>query len=93
MDRAAAQLGVPAGELNVEDGVVHVKTDPGRSVHYGELIGDGLKLEVDAKITLKKAPEYKIIGKSIRAWTSRARSPASSPMCTTSACRECCTRA
>jgi CO/xanthine dehydrogenase Mo-binding subunit len=65
VDRAAARLGVPAGELNVEDGVVHVKTDPGRSVHYGELIGDGLKLEVDAKITLKKAPEYKIIGKSI----------------------------
>jgi CO/xanthine dehydrogenase Mo-binding subunit len=42
-----------------------VKADPSRSVRYGELIGDGIKLEVDAKIELKKAPDYKVIGKSI----------------------------
>ncbi len=65
VERAAARLGVPAGDLTVEDGVVHVKGDPARAVRYGELIGDGLKLEVDAKIALKKAPDYKVIGKSI----------------------------
>ena len=65
VERAAQRLGVPASELMVEDGVVRVKTNPGRAVRYGELIGDGLKLQVDPKITLKKAPEYKVIGKSI----------------------------
>ena len=65
VDRAAQRLGVPAGELTIEDGVVRVKANPTRSLRYGELIGDGLKLQVDEKITLKKNPEYKVIGKSI----------------------------
>jgi nicotinate dehydrogenase subunit B len=65
VERAAARLGVPAGELSVQDGIVRVTAEPGRAVRYGELIGDGVKLEVDAKITLKKAPDYKVIGKSI----------------------------
>ena len=65
VDRAAQRLGVPAGELTVEDGVVRVKADPQRALRYGELIGDGIKLDVDAKIALKKAPDYKLIGKLI----------------------------
>jgi CO/xanthine dehydrogenase Mo-binding subunit len=65
VERAAQRLGVPANELVVEDGVVRVKANPERALRYGELIGDGLKLEVDAKIALKKAPDYKVIGKSI----------------------------
>jgi nicotinate dehydrogenase subunit B len=65
VDRAAQRLGVPAGELTVEDGVVRVKANPMQSLRYSELIGDGLKLQVDEKITLKKNPEYKVIGKSI----------------------------
>ena len=54
-------------DLTVEDGVVRVKAAPDRSVSYGALIGDGVKLDVDAKIELKKPPDYKVIGKSIRA--------------------------
>jgi CO/xanthine dehydrogenase Mo-binding subunit len=65
VDRAAQRLGVPAGDLIVDDGVVRVKANPERALRYGELIGEGLKLEVDAKIALKKAPDYKLIGKSI----------------------------
>jgi nicotinate dehydrogenase subunit B len=65
VDRAAQRLGVPAGELIVDDGVVRVKADPQRALRYGELIGEGLKLEVDSKIALKKTPDYKLIGKSI----------------------------
>jgi CO/xanthine dehydrogenase Mo-binding subunit len=65
VERAAQQLGVPAGELIVEDGVVRVKANPGRALRYGELIGDGIKLNVDTKVDLKKAPAYKLIGKSI----------------------------
>lgn len=65
VDRAAQRLGAPAGELIVDDGVVRVKADPQRALRYGELIGEGLKLEVDTKIALKKTPDYKLIGKSI----------------------------
>ena len=42
-----------------------MKANPERSLRYGELIGDGIKLDVDAKIELKKPPGYKVIGKSI----------------------------
>jgi nicotinate dehydrogenase subunit B len=66
VDRAAQRLGVPADDLTVDDGVVRVKATPERTVRYGDLIGDGLKLEVDSKIALKKTPDYKLIGKSIR---------------------------
>ncbi len=65
VERASQRLGVPAGDLIVEDAVVKVKASPERSLRYGELIGDGIKLNVDAKIELKKHPAYKLIGKSI----------------------------
>jgi nicotinate dehydrogenase subunit B len=65
VERAAQRLGVPGSELTVEDGVVRVRATPTQGLRYGELIGDGLKLQVDEKITLKKNPEYKVIGKSI----------------------------
>jgi nicotinate dehydrogenase subunit B len=65
VERAAQRLGVPASELVVEDGVVRVKASPGRALRYGELTGDGLKLQVDPKIPLKKTSEYKLIGRSI----------------------------
>jgi nicotinate dehydrogenase subunit B len=65
IERAAQRLGVPAGDLLVEDGVVRVKATPNQSLRYGELIGDGLKVEVDPKVTLKKAQDYKTIGKSV----------------------------
>jgi nicotinate dehydrogenase subunit B len=65
VERAAQRLGVPASELTVEDGVVRVRANPTQSVRYGALIGDGIKLQVDEKIALKKHPEYKVVGKSI----------------------------
>ena len=65
VERASQRLGVPVGELVVDDGVVRVKTDPARALRYGELIGDGLKLQVDPKIPLKKTADYKVIGKSL----------------------------
>jgi CO/xanthine dehydrogenase Mo-binding subunit len=65
LDRAAQKLGVSARDLIVEDGVVKVKADPKLSLFYGELIGDGIRLDVDPKIELKKHPTYKVIGRSI----------------------------
>ena len=66
VERAAERLAVPSNELIVDDGVVRVKSNPAQSLRYGELIGDGLKVEVDPKIALKKSSEYRLIGKSIR---------------------------
>jgi CO/xanthine dehydrogenase Mo-binding subunit len=43
-----------------------VKAAPDRSVTYGALIGNGVKLDVDAKIETKKPADYKVVGKSIR---------------------------
>ena len=65
VERAAQRLGVPAGDLVVDDGVVRVKAAPERALRYGELIGDGIKLNVDSKIELRKHPTYKVMGKSI----------------------------
>jgi CO/xanthine dehydrogenase Mo-binding subunit len=65
VERASQRLGVPVSELIVEDGIVRVKSDPTRALRYGELIGDGIKLQVDPKIPLKKSADYKVIGKSL----------------------------
>src|SRR4029453_2686407 len=58
LDRAAQKLGGPAGELTVEDGVVRAKANPAQSLRYGELIGDGLALQVDPKVALKTHAQY-----------------------------------
>jgi CO/xanthine dehydrogenase Mo-binding subunit len=65
VERAAQRLGVAPAELVVDDGVVRMKSSPGRALRYGELIGDGLKVQVDPKVSLKKSSEYRLIGKSI----------------------------
>jgi CO/xanthine dehydrogenase Mo-binding subunit len=66
LERAAQRLSVSMDELVVDDGVVRVKSNPAQALRYGELIGDGLNVEVDPKIALKKSSEYRLIGKSIR---------------------------
>jgi nicotinate dehydrogenase subunit B len=66
VERAGQRLGVATDELIVDDGVVRVKANPRQALPYGELIGEGLKLEVDPKVPLKKPSEYRLIGKSIR---------------------------
>ncbi len=65
LERAAQRLGTGLDELIVDDGVVRVKSSPGRALRYGELVGEGLNVQVDAKVPLKKSSEYRLIGKSI----------------------------
>ena len=66
VQRAADRLKVPASELVCSDGMVSVRNAPGRSVSYGELIGDGrFQLKIEEKIKLKPVADYKVIGKSI----------------------------
>jgi CO/xanthine dehydrogenase Mo-binding subunit len=62
---AAQQLGRPAGDLEVADGVVRVKGGGG-AVGYGELIGDrAFNLKVDAAAPLKPHDRFRFIGKPL----------------------------
>jgi CO/xanthine dehydrogenase Mo-binding subunit len=64
LDRAAAQLGAPANDLRVADGVV--SGPGGKTIGYGKLVAAGmLHKEVSAKVPPKLPAEYKIVGKSI----------------------------
>jgi CO/xanthine dehydrogenase Mo-binding subunit len=77
--RAAQALAVPAEGLQVQDGLVFVKAEPGRQVSYAELIGGqyfNSRVEwnkqvgnfMDIQVAAKpKAPaDYKIVGQSVR---------------------------
>ena len=78
VDMAADKLKLPADQLTVTDGVVHLKSDPARKASYSELIGGryfnvqlawnksiGNALYAPGKAQPKKPSEYKIVGKSI----------------------------
>ncbi len=66
VERGAAKLGVPAAELGTADGAVFAKADAARRASYAELVaGAPLELKVDAKAALKKAAEYRVVGKSV----------------------------
>jgi nicotinate dehydrogenase subunit B len=60
---AAARLGAAQADLRVSSGTVSLAGQPGRSVTYGELIGDKrFNLKVTGKAPLKRPSEYKIVG-------------------------------
>ena len=63
---AAARLGVAAADLRVASGVASVASQPGRSVTYGDLIGDKrFDLKVSGKAPLKPVTNYRIVGKRV----------------------------
>jgi CO/xanthine dehydrogenase Mo-binding subunit len=63
---AAARLGAPANGLRVSSGVVTVAGQPGRSVTYGELVGDKrFNLKVTGKAPLKPRSEYRLVGSRV----------------------------
>lgn len=75
---ASVQLGVPAEQLTVRDGVVSVSGNPAQKISYGELIGGKrFNVRITAKgyqAAMNVAPEvkpknykdYKVVGTSIR---------------------------
>ena len=63
---ASARLGVPADRLTVSDGVVRARTDPARSVSYGELIGGRrFELALNPKAQRKPHSDWTILGKPV----------------------------
>jgi nicotinate dehydrogenase subunit B len=60
---AADRLGAPVSGLSAKDGVIIVKTDPSKSITYGELLGGKkFNLTVDAKAKRKPASEWTVLG-------------------------------
>ncbi len=65
LQRAATVLKVDASDLAIADGVVTSKSS-GRSVKYGELIGDrAFALKVDKAVTPKNPADFRIVGKPV----------------------------
>lgn len=60
---AATRLGVAAGSLSVNAGVVSIAGQSGKSVTYGELVGDKrFNLKVTGKAPQKPVAQYKLVG-------------------------------
>ena len=74
---ASQQLGVPAEQLRVDDGVVSAVADPARKASYAELIGGryfnhqvewnkqtGNPMDIKVQAKVKSPSEYRVVGKS-----------------------------
>jgi isoquinoline 1-oxidoreductase subunit beta len=71
LQAAAAKWSVPVEELTTGPSVVkHAASN--RTISYGDLVADAAKLPAPelAKVALKDAKDYRIIGKSVKNWDS-----------------------
>jgi CO/xanthine dehydrogenase Mo-binding subunit len=60
---AAARLQAPVEALDVEDGVVRSRTDPGRRADYGELVGGKtFRLSLDSRARRLPPSEWRVLG-------------------------------
>jgi nicotinate dehydrogenase subunit B len=65
LTRAAERLGVPADDLQVQEGVVSVINDESKSVPYGELAAEPFQQEVTGDAPEKPPASYALVGQSI----------------------------
>jgi len=67
LELASGQLGVPAGQLAVTNGVVYDSADPGRKVSYAELTrGKAILRDMQSPAPVKAPAEYKAMGTSLK---------------------------
>ena len=65
LELGAEKLGLPAGQLDVKDGVIFSKSNPSRKVSYQELTkGKKIEKHLDKQPEVKDYSEFKIMGKS-----------------------------
>jgi nicotinate dehydrogenase subunit B len=77
VDAASAKLGVPAGGLRVDDGVVTALADPSKKATYADLVGGryfnhkvewnkkiGNPMDIEVPAKTKSPSEYRVVGKS-----------------------------
>ncbi|MET0941137.1 MAG: molybdopterin cofactor-binding domain-containing protein [Mesorhizobium sp.] len=69
---AAAKLSVPAGELETANGTVVHKAS-GRSVTYGEVAADAVRIEAPSAVRLKERSEWRLLGQSQMRTDMRAK--------------------
>ena len=63
---AADRLATPAANLATGNGAVFVKTEPGRQVAYGDLVGDRkFMLNLDAAARRKSPSDWKVLGTAV----------------------------
>jgi len=78
VELASQELGVPADQLKVDDGVVSAQDDTGTSISYGELLGDqrfnvelewnekyGNGLDVVGLAEVKTADQFRVVGQPV----------------------------
>ena len=65
IERAAEQLGSPADDLEIREGVVHVLGDESRSVPIGELAAEPFEREVTGEAPEKPPGSYTLVGQPI----------------------------
>ena len=63
--RAAERLGIPADELQIQNGVVYAQSDPARSVPFGELVTEPFRRPVAGGAPLKPHSQRRLVGRSI----------------------------
>jgi len=74
LELAAEQLGMPKASLAVKDGVVSDKNNTSKKVTYAELTkGKKIVKGLSKKPDIKKAKDFKIIGKPIRSLDAEAK--------------------
>jgi isoquinoline 1-oxidoreductase len=64
IELASEHLAVPRDRLVVEDGVVHDRGDPARSVSYGRLArGRHIEQRLDERVPIKRRAEHRVCGR------------------------------
>ena len=64
--RAAERLGLPAGDLRIENGVVIPPAPDNRALPYGDLIaGERIVVRIDPEAPLKPVERYRIVGQPV----------------------------
>jgi CO/xanthine dehydrogenase Mo-binding subunit len=62
LTRASEQLGVPADDLQIREGVVSVLNDDSKSLPFGELVSDPFQREVSGEAPQKPPASYILVG-------------------------------
>src|SRR6056297_2515169 len=65
LEMAAAELAVPVADLQVNQGIVSVKSEPGKKISYGDLTkGKKIMKTIDEAVDLKQPGEFTYMGTS-----------------------------
>jgi isoquinoline 1-oxidoreductase len=74
IEMAAEKLGVPAGQLSVENGVIFAASDKNKRVTFAQLTaGQKITRKLEGKAVIRKPSEFTIMGKSPARFDVRAK--------------------